>query len=284
MESPSSVSQGPWKTGLLYSGVFVGGIAVCFVLGTYALLAREPHLSLVVLAFSATLLVYQAERFVCGAAEDTVNQPERIAWARQHRGYVIGSAVVALVVAVLMLPWMQPEVLGVGMLLAALSGAYMLPVLPGKKRLKAVGFFKPCAIALGWSAGGVLLPLLQAQQAFTFPVLVLLGYRFFFVLPNALVSDWPDRFGDQTAGLRTPATEFSKKTVRRWALGSLALSGGLGAGLFTLGAVSPRLLLVDAVGLLVLALLVVGPWFKRWYFGLLLDGVIAWPLLTALLA
>lgn len=266
----------------MYSGVMVGGIAVCVVLGTFALLELAPDIPLLILAFAGTLLVYQAERFVYRAAEDEINQPKRIAWAKENRVYVRGSLLAALVGALLVLPRLRPEVLVVGAGLAVLSTVYMLPVLPGKKRLKGAGYLKPGAIALGWSVGGVVLPVLEVQQALSLTVVLLGGYRFFLVFANALVSDWPDRKGDEAVGLVTPAGRNEEGVLRRFALLAVLVSMGLGVILLWKGTVPRMLLLVDGVGLVLLATWIAGPWYKRWYFGLILDVLVAWPVVTFL--
>lgn len=268
---------------LLYSNVMVGGIAVCFVLGSYALLDLPVSPPLLVLAFCATFLVYQFERALWPAPEDVINQPERVAWVRRHRRYVWLSSIAAGVVALGSLVYLRPATLGVGMGLAVLGLSYVLPVLPGRRRLKAVWFMKPLAIAGAWAAGGVALPVIESGDSLSVGVMVFMGYRLFFVLPNALLTDLPDRAGDAVAGLITPALRFSVGQIRSISLLALACAGVcavLAASLLELG----WLLLVDLAGIGWMARAVWRvPDGSRWFYGPVLDLIVAWPGITAII-
>ena len=91
--------QGAVAAFLLYANLPVGGIAVCFVLGTYALLGLPPSLPLLLLAFCAVFLVYQAERVWYPGPEDAFNHPDRLGWAARHRRYVRISTVLVWAIA-----------------------------------------------------------------------------------------------------------------------------------------------------------------------------------------
>ncbi len=191
------------------------------------------------------------------------------------------STVLALGGALAALPWLQPETLGAGAVLALGSGLYMAPVGPRRRRLKSVWYLKPVVIGGAWAVGGVLLPVLEAGVPVAFGVVALIGYRLLFVLPNALLADWPDRAGDAQAGLSTVATRLTVVQIRR--LSSAALLPAFGGGLVAMAAFeAPPLLAVDLVGLLVMLFVVGRPWPQsRLFFGLVLDLVVAWPVLTA---
>ena len=102
-----------------------------------------------------------------------------------------------------------------------------------------------------------------------------------FVLPNALLADWPDRAGDARAGLRTVATRFGEETVRRVATGVLLATVGVEVGVLFLLHV-PWAGYVDVGGpILLLALVRRRPWPRSGrFYGLWLDLVIAWPAVT----
>ena len=283
MDIPQGNTTRPGAVGafLLYANLPVGGIAVCFVLGTYALLGLPPSLPLLLLAFCGVFLVYQVERTLNPAPEDAFNHPNRLAWVAGHRRYVWVSTGLAVGGVVATLPWLQPETLAAGVVLALGSGFYMVPVGPRRRRLKSVWYLKPLVISGAWAVGGVLLPVLEAGAPVATGVVALMGYRLLFVLPNALLADWPDRAGDARAGLVTVATRSSAGQIRR--LSVVALLTALGGGFVALSAFEvPWLLAVDLVGLLVMLIVVVRPWPQtRWFFGFVLDLIVAWPVMTA---
>lgn len=266
-----------------YSNVAVGLIAVAFVWGNYALLGQAPGLPLLVLAGCGTFLIYQFERGSGFAPEDRYNHPRRQAWLRRHAPLQRRLAAAALVIALLMLPFLRPVTLVGGSVLAMLGVLYALPLLPGGRRLKALWFVKPLAIAGGWAAGGVLLPALEAGLAFSPVVAGLVAYRLLFILPNALLVDWLDREGDARAGLRTVATVWPAEGVR-FAAALLALLAAACAVAAAVAGAGP-LWSVDALGPLLMAGVAFRlPALPRPQAVLLLDGLAAWPLVTALAA
>ena len=272
----------PVRAFLLYSSVPVGGIAGALLLGTYALLGLPPSGPLLLLASCGAFLVYQLDRSLLAGPEDVLNQPERVAWVRQHPAWLGTSAVLAATLALGALPFLRPATLLAGALLGLPGVLYAAPLLPGGRRLKSVWLLKPVLIAGAWSVGATVLPALEAGMALTSGLGALALYRFLFILPNALLADWPDRAGDRLAGLRTAATELSTGALRRLAAVPLilALAGGLVAlWLFE----APSLLYVDLAGpALMLGLVLRLPAGSRWCYGFVLDAAVAWPALTAL--
>ncbi|NBC18612.1 MAG: hypothetical protein GVY18_15015 [Bacteroidetes bacterium] len=265
---------------VLYSNAPVAGIAVAFMLGTYAWLGLPLDGPLLVLATCGAFLVYQADRVLHVPPEDVINQPERRAWSQRHRGATWSLTAVALVGALLAMPFLRGPTLLLGAGLAGLSLLYVAPLLPGQRRLKGVWFLKPLAIAAAWAVGGVVAPVLEAGKSVTLAVVTLAGARLLFVLPNALLADWPDRTGDRRAGLGTPALRFSQSTIQR--LGLLSLAGS--AGLLAVSGVLLRvgwLLAVDGVGLALMGWAVLrAPRASRWFYGVTLDAIVAWPGVT----
>ncbi len=268
----------------LYSNVPEGLIAVGLMLGTYALFGLTPSAPLLTLAFCGTFLVYQADRLLWPSAEDAINRPGRVAWARRHRGYAWGAALAAAATGLATLPWLRPDTLLWGVAVGSLGVLHMAPLLPGRRRLKDLGPFKPFFIALAWGAGSVVLPVVEAGGSLTGAVGAAVLYRFLFVLPNVFLVDWADRTGDRAVGLRSVASEWP---WRRWrAFGaSAALLAAVGAGIAVWGFGGPRLLLVDAVGPLLMATATMRPpTVSRPAYGFVIDAIVGWPAVTALWA
>ncbi len=264
-----------------YDPLPVGGIAVALMLGTYSLLDLSPDLPLLVLAASGTTLIYLVDRASELSPEDVYNSPGRLRWVRRHRGYLWGMAGTMSLLGVATLPFLRPSTLVVGVFLGGLGVAYGLPILPGGRRLKSLAPLKPFLVAVPWAVGAVVLPVLEAGASLSVGVVALTGYRACWVLPNVLLAEWSDRFGDEAVGLnesrRGPFHERLHERASIWAgigvLGAL-VSVGWGGG--------RTLLLVDAVGLL---FLLAGVWRlrpdRKPEHAFLADLLVAWPLVTA---
>ncbi len=265
-----------------YDGTVVGGLAVALMSGTYALLDLPVDSPLLGLAFCGALMLYQLDRVLTLSPEDRVNQPERMAWVERHRRYVWTTIGLAAVSAALLMPMLRSQTLVVGIVLGTVGLVYVLPVLPGARRLKSIGWAKPIAIAGAWTLGAVMLPVIEAGQPLGADAWSLAGYRFLFLIPNALLADWVDRAGDARAGLRTVATQWTPRRIRGVATGALgvALLGVVAA--WMRGA--PVLLAVDAIGpVLMLGAVWRAPRWERLARTLVPDLIVAWPLVPFLL-
>ena len=149
--------------------------------------------------------------------------------------------------------------------------------------MKTMGPGKPLVVAGAWALGATVLPVIEAGQSVTVEVGLLAGYRLLFILPNVLLADWGDRGGDVAAGLQ-PWTEHGSGTELRWAAtGLLLLAGGI-AAMLAGGAVPPRLMLFDALGLAWMGGAVWGLDPERPFDRFAMDLLVAWPLVTALVA
>jgi 4-hydroxybenzoate polyprenyltransferase len=269
---------------VLYSNVPEGLIAVGVMLGTYALFGLPPSAPLLTLAFSGTFLVYQTDRLLVPSAEDVVNRPGRVAWARRHRGYAWGAALAAAAAGTAMLPWLRPSTILWGVAVGGLGVLHVAPLLPGRRRLKDLGPSKPFFIALAWGAGSVALPVVEAGGPLTVVAGAAVLYRLLFILPNVLLADWADRAGDRAAGLRSVASEWPWRRWRAFGAAS-ALLAAMGAAVAVWSFGGPRLLLIDAVGPLLMAGAVLRPPARsRLFYGFVIDAIVGWPAVTALWA
>ncbi|ARA92913.1 hypothetical protein AWN76_006880 [Rhodothermaceae bacterium RA] len=265
-----------------YAGLLEGGIAVALVLGTYALLQRTPDPALLLVAGCAVALVYLAERTLARAPEDGFTCPDRVAWLQGHRGLVVGVAGLLVAGCGLGLLALRPMTLGLGVVLGLAGAGYMLPVGPGRRRLKAHPWLKPATISGAWAVGAVMMPALEAGVALTGMLLWLVVYRWCLLLPNVLLADWADRAGDARAGLQTLATRYPLAALRQaagLALGLAMAGGALAASV----ASDPVRWWVDLVGYGLMLGVVLGvPEGAGRRLGRLLDVLVAWPLVTAL--
>ena len=281
--SPKPRPLPPWSDTLIHDPLPTGAVAVALMLGTGALLDIAVSTPLLGAAFCGAALVYLADRTLGRSAEDRINQPGRLAWARRRRPWLWGEAVVLIVGLALTVPLLQVKTLVVATLLGGVGGLHVGPGLSGAGGPMAARLVKPIAVAAVWAVGAVVLPVLEADASVSAAVVALTGYRFLFVLPNVVLADWGDRAGDIAAGLR-PWTEWATARGVRWTasgLLALALAGAVGAS-----AVHPRpiLLWIDAVGPLLMlgAVWTADPTNPAHRLGL--DLLVGWPAVTALVA
>lgn len=266
----------------MYSNLLVGLVAAGFMLGTYALLELPVHLPVIVLGACGSFLVYQADRSIFISPEDRINQPERVTWAANHSIYVIGSSIIACTIGVVMLVFVRPSVRWMVGLYAVVGYIYAFPGIGDRFRSTGVHVGKPLIIAGGWSFGGIVLPALQAGIDLSSTVWLLAIYRFGFVLPNPLLADWMDRQGDLEAGVFTPAAYVSGRLLQRISqiILTVTILGAVGAGT---ALATPDLLWIDLLGAVVMLGVVSGRLPReRWFYNVTLDGLIAWPAVTAL--
>lgn len=272
-----------WWIGLAYDPLPIGGIAVALMLGSYALLQLSPSLPLLLAGFCGAVLVYGADRAAVPSPEDTLNHPRRRRWLREHRTWLLGEAGVLLVVGGWALTDLRPETLYAAVGLAGLVGLHLVPMGGWGRPLKSLGLGKPLIVAGAWATGATLVPVLEAGRAVDVEVWALAGYRLLFILPNVLMADWGDRRGDVASGTNPWTKDQTGRRLRWTASGLLGLCLG-SALLMSLGAPLPVLFWVDAVGPLLLlgAVWTLSP--RRPEARLVMDVLVGWPLVTALVA
>ncbi|MEM8485138.1 MAG: hypothetical protein AAF564_06290 [Bacteroidota bacterium] len=265
---------------LQYSNLHIVVVALGLLSGTSTLFGTGFSVPVVLAGCCGAFLLYQLDRGWLPGKEDGANQPERVAWIARHHMYVWSSCAFALLAGLIGTAFLSGAALLAGALLAGCGFAYVLPL---RKRLKRIWYVKPVAIAGAWALGGVALPLVEMNFAMAPVVLIFLGYRFFFILPNVLLADWQDRLGDEQAGLHSLAMLVDERMLRLMAAGSALVAIMLGGWCGVLLGWS-ALFFIDLAGPLLMLLLCLRPLHASYLvYGLLLDLLVAWPLITTLL-
>ena len=280
--SGSSINARGWRDGVLHDPLPIGGIAVALMLGTGALGDVSVSLPLLVAAFCGVALVYGVDRAVVAAPEDAWNRPRRARWVQAHRTWLYVEAVVLSIAGGLALSALAPATVAWSVGLAGLGGLHLASGGTGRP-VGGLGIGKPLLVAGAWALGAAILPVVEAGGALDATVWGVAGYRFLLVLPNVLLSDWGDRAGDRAAGLASWTTWGTGRGLR-WASTVMlvgAMAGAAGAGWTR---AQPLLWGVDAGGplLMIGAVWRVDP--KRSGHRFLLDLIVAWPGVTALVA
>lgn len=270
-----------WLAFLKYSNLHIVLVAAGLMAGSVVLAGLSPDPVVLVAGCCGAFLIYHLDRCWLVGAEDRKNQPARVEWIENHPRYVRLAFVVFLLLGGMAASALSLQAVGWGLVLALLGSVYLLPVLPGGMRPKSIWFIKPLCIAFAWSVGAVVFPVVQAGFASLEITGALLLYRFFFVVPNVLLADWQDRIGDAAAGYKSVAMMVTESRLRLMA-GVCALLS-LGCGLCMGASLGwPSFYYVDLVGPILMLLVCVRPMRNSYLlYGLVLDLVVAWPLVTA---
>jgi 4-hydroxybenzoate polyprenyltransferase len=280
--SSHETNPGAWPAlwaALVADPLPIGGIAVGVLLGTSALLEIPVSGPLLVAGFCGTVLVYLVDR-VRVSPSDLRNCPARVAWIRNHTGWVGAEALLCGAVGGTALVLLAPRtLLVVGGLAAGAGGHVLLTDRDAEGLLR--GFRKPLVVATTWTVGAVVLPVVEAGGLWREGLLWLLLYRGGLILANVLLSDWGDWQGEAAVGGRPWGRRWTARSVRWLATGCVGGSALAAVGLAVTG--TPLLLLaVEALGLVggAAAIWIVDPTEKRHI--VLLDLLVGWPALTAL--
>ncbi len=211
---------------LLYTSLFAAACALSLCLATERLvLGHLPRAvsPLHLLAVGGSLLVYNVHYLAKrGSAAD------RAVWTARHRLWNAAFAAAGAVLCAVATIRMPLRVFEGYVVLALLSFAYSLPLIPfgTKKRLKEFGVLKPFLLAGVWTVVTAVLPILYWHRSpAAFPVEVLI--RFLFIFALCVAFDVRDLDSDAEAGIFT----LPYRLGLRWADGLMALALGLFAAL-----------------------------------------------------
>ena len=143
--------------------------------------------------------------------EDRVNRITGVAFVDAHRRAIVIGGFALLVGSLVAVAWVLPELTVLRLAFHALGLAYNWPILPGRRRIKELYFFKNTASAAGFVITVFLFPLATVgwgvgalAPEITTATIVLSGVFFvLFELSYEVIYDLRDEPGDRAAGVRT---------------------------------------------------------------------------------
>lgn len=186
--------------------------------------------------------------------EDRVNRITGVAFVDQYRrtltvlGFVLlfGSLAATAVVA--------PALAGLRLAFQSLGLAYNWPILPGRRRIKALYFWKNTASAIGFMltvfgfplavAGWGADPSKLAPGVGLAPILISGGFFFLFELSWEVIYDLRDEPGDRAAGVRTYPVVHGVPGAMRIIDALLAASSAILVGGYVAGVVPWRIVVM----------------------------------------
>jgi 4-hydroxybenzoate polyprenyltransferase len=252
--------------------LFVAAAGFALTVSTFAWLDAPVDWRLAGLIAGGSFLVYHLDRSLPFSPEDGAMRP-----GCPLPMLISATCAYGVLAWVFMAPALRIELA----CLAGFTGAYLIPCLPGRRRLKDVPFVKAFYLALIWSLATLSFPAAGLGRGTDPAALYLLGYRFLFLLPNTMLFDWPDRNGDRAGGIVTLATVLDERQLRTLAaiLAAAAVSGSV-LGPFGFGL--PLFMLAENVATVLVMLSLRHPLTDdMFYYRVILDGLAAWPILPA---
>ncbi|GAA4310878.1 UbiA family prenyltransferase [Nibribacter koreensis] len=213
---------------ILFSNIFIAACATALVWETYLLSGMPMSTRLGVMAFFATLFVYNADSLLPYKFNQDVPLTKRMAWVQKNRLVLMAIAATS-VLCVFALYWMAAFELSFWFMLhlMVVAGLYSIPVLPDREGyipLRDIPFLKVFLIAYVWSAITVQLPQMEAgRDLFAADSLILFVRRFLFIFALTLVFDIRDLNKDRMTGTVTFPGKWGVAKTKRLALMALLL-------------------------------------------------------------
>ncbi|QHL87865.1 hypothetical protein GU926_10650 [Nibribacter ruber] len=211
---------------ILFSNLFIAVCAAALVWETYMLSGMPISLRLGVMAFFATLFVYNADSLLPYKFNQDVPLTPRMAWVQQNKLVLMAMAAIS-VLCVFALYWTAAFELSFWFMLhlMVVAGLYSIPVLPDREGyipLRDVPFLKVFLIAYVWSAITVQLPQMEAgRDLFATDSLILFVRRFLFIFALTLVFDIRDINKDKLTETVTFPGKWGIKRTKQLAMLSL---------------------------------------------------------------
>jgi 4-hydroxybenzoate polyprenyltransferase len=200
---------------IIHSNILIALAALALTLATQIQLGMSPQLHPYLAAiFLATLFDYNLHRYLSISNRTDSADRDKLKWSIEHP-YILNILIITSFIGiVVVLFFLQKEILYLLIPLAVLSFLYSFP-LPGKKkhhfRLLQLTGMKTLLIAGVWSGATVLIPVYFGKQSFDFPqIVLLLAERFTFIFAIAIPFDIRDMKADSLTSIKTIPIHFGE--------------------------------------------------------------------------
>ncbi len=256
------------RQALLYSNAFVALAAASLTAATAPLLrdGASPRLDASVgLACFGTLAVYAADRLL----DKPTGRSDRPRWIARHRRALALLGGVALLLALGFALSLSRRTYPAMAVAGLVTAGYILPILPGRRRLKDLFAAKAFLVALAWALITAAVPALDLGASHE-DALRLSIERFLFVLAAAIPFDVRDMKRDKADRIRTLPLILGLPLTKLTIL--LALLGFAGLVLQHPYPLEARLALLIPAGLLAGLTARLNPRQTETYYLLYVDG------------
>lgn len=205
---------------LIYGGTFIGLCAACITALTFELTGSvEENFRYILLVGAATAALYCGHRVIGLHKTAFLNTSERFAIIRRYQFHIRVYAVLWGLLAL----WLFIPMASTTFMLWLLPGGlvaflYVLPVLPGGRRLRDLGWGKILLIGWSWAWLTAFIPLWLFAEA-SIQMAVIHGLeRMMFIMLVAIPFEIRDLATDRSAGLITLPERMGKKRTSRMAV------------------------------------------------------------------
>ncbi len=201
----------------VYSNSHIALSAGIYVLGASYLghMSSMGILDLPILVAISTYIVYNTHRLVGSFKLSELTGPNRILFVKKY-WLVLGFIFVGLaVLSIDLLTFIPYSLWYIIIPCTILTLLYLLPVLPGRRRLRDLPLIKILIIAIVW-AGVFLLPLIADNYEYA-PIILTTVFieKIFFFFMITIPFDYRDKAIDDDQGTPTLATSLSTVSLKR---------------------------------------------------------------------
>lgn len=198
---------------LLYGGTFIGLGAACMTALSFEIIGTvQSHLNYILFVGTSTAALYCAHRVVGLKRVAHIVNSSRFEVIRKYQSHIWVYTIVWTVISI----WLFYSIVEQNLMFMLVPGAliasgYVLPILPGKKRLRDLGWGK--ILMIGWSWGWLtaFIPFIYFTHTSIFLASIHGIERMLFIILITIPFEIRDIDIDYSVGLVTMPTKFGKK-------------------------------------------------------------------------
>jgi hypothetical protein len=216
----------PAFTVFFYCNFFIAGCAAALIYETIHLLKLFPGTEWFIwLAFFCTVNIYTFHYYLKSLKP---GDDDRLIWYRTHKHWIrfllfAGSCVISYLVFIHFKILFGYQNIIWTLLIPLLSLTYSLPILPGGRALRHVGWLKLPLLSFVWSFTTVLLPIFYSEKKMVddIEVQAIFINRLFFVMALCVLFNVRDYEEDKNDNVMTPAVVLGPEkilTYGKWIL------------------------------------------------------------------
>ena len=194
----------------LYSNLHIAICCLAIVIFTQVAMNANLDVAYISFIFSGTLCLYAIHRLIGIRTLPTESITSRFEVIMKYNLHITVYAAAAGVMTLLYFYKLDVTQKYLSIIPILLSAAYVLPILPGGKRLRDVPLIKIFLIAICWSLFTCIIPLWGTVQPALLAILAI--ERALFLLAITIPFDIRDQEIDNRQGVKTIATSLGKHT------------------------------------------------------------------------
>ncbi len=198
----------------IYSNLHISIAAGVYVAGAFAISGTVISYFWAGLVSIATYVVYNAHRYIGYYQTTSEHIAQRILFIKKYRWQLTGLCFAGLALLFFSFPVIRIQRLLPYIPLIVITGLYLLPILPNKKRLRDLPYIKIFLIAIVWAAVFATIYYTFTTDSRFMKALTLFLEKSLFFLLITIPFDYRDRHIDRSQGVATLATALTSKSLR----------------------------------------------------------------------